>query len=99
MGRSRYASSRVVDNHYGTWDDPASRQGPGADILDGVLCVDHVLSAGERLDTLAHRYYGDSEFWWVIAMANCIQDPFSLTVGTMLRVPLDARSILDKVQR
>ena len=100
MGRSRYAGSKIIDsNHYGTWIDPTSRNPLGPSILDGVQTVDHRLSAGERLDTVAHRYYGDSDYWWVIALANRIQDPFRLTVGSILRIPLDVRSILDKVQR
>jgi nucleoid-associated protein YgaU len=64
-----------------------------------VETLDHVLKAGDRLDTLAHRYYGDSDYWWVIAVANRIQDPFSLRPGTRLRVPSDYRNILNKVQR
>jgi hypothetical protein len=100
MGRSRYAGNPIVDgNHYETWTDPTSSNVMGPDILDGVETVDHVLSVGERLDLLAYRYYGDEEYWWVIALANRIQDPFALTPGTRLRIPSDAKSILDKVHR
>lgn len=100
MGRSRYAGGEVVDgNHYSTWPDPTSRDTLGPGILDAVETLDHVLKAGDRLDTLAHRYYGDSDYWWVIAVANRIQDPFSLRPGTRLRIPSDYRTILDKVQR
>lgn len=100
MGRSRYAGGEVVDgNHFGTWPDPTSRNVLGPDVLDGVETLDHILKAGERLDGLAHRYYGDADYWWVIALANRIQDPFALHPGTRLRVPSDYRSILGKVQR
>jgi hypothetical protein len=100
MGRSRYAGSTVVDGfHYGTWSDPTSTNPLGPDILDGVDCVEHILVVGERLEIIAHQYYGDEDYWWVIALANRILDPFSLTPGTRLRIPSDARSILDKVQR
>lgn len=100
MGRSRYAGTPVVDSHhYETWTDPTSTNPLGPDILDGVDTLEHILSAGDRLDVMAHKYYGDSEYWWVIALANRIQDPFSLTVGQRLRVPIDARTILNKVRR
>lgn len=100
MGRSRYAGTAVLDgNHFGTWTDPTSTNVFGPDILDGVTTIDHILKRGERLDQLAHRYYGDSDYWWVIALANRIQDPFLMVPGTRLRVPADARSILSKVQR
>lgn len=99
MGRSRYAGTPVDGNHYETWADPTTADPLGPDILDGVDTIDHVLSVGERLDLLAFKYYGDPEYWWIIAMANRIQDPFSLTVGQRLRVPVDARTILNKVKR
>ena len=100
MGRSRYAGSPIVDsNHYETWSDPISGNSMGPDILDGVDTVEHILVSGERLDLLAHKYYGDEDYWWVIALANRIQDPFSLSAGTRLRIPRDARAILDKVHR
>lgn len=100
MGRSRYAGSPIVDsNHYETWSDPTSNNVLGPEILDGVDTVDHVLGAGDRLDLLAYRYYGDEEYWWVIALSNRILDPFSLVVGTKLRIPVDAKTILDKVRR
>lgn len=100
MGRSRYASTAVVDGtHYETWSDPTSANPLGPEILDGIDTLDHILVAGERYDTLAHRYYGDEDLWWVIALANRVQDPFALTVGTRLRIPADARQVLDKVGR
>lgn len=40
-----------------------------------------------RLDIVAQAYYGTSNYWWVIAMANYIIDPFDVPVGTTLRIP------------
>lgn len=40
-----------------------------------------------RLDIIALSYYGTSNYWWVIAMANYIIDPFDVPVGTVLRIP------------
>lgn len=98
MARSRYAGNEILDgNHYATWSDPTTRDTLGPDILDGVQCVEHVIELGERLDTLASRYYGDEEYWWVIALANRIQDPLNLSVGRRLRIPVDVKSILNKV--
>ena len=100
MGRSRYTSNSLIDGtHYETWSDPTASNVFGPEILDGVDTLEHILSAGERLDNLASKYYGDEELWWVIALANRIIDPFSLAVGTRLRIPADARQILDKVGR
>lgn len=100
MGRSRYASNSIIGGtHYETWSDPTASNVMGPEILDGVDTLEHVVSVGERLDTLASKYYGDEELWWVIALSNRIMDPFSLTVGARLRIPADARQVLDKVGR
>ena len=36
----------------------------------------YVIEDGERPDTLAHEYYGDVKYTWVIFFANDIVDPF-----------------------
>lgn len=41
----------------------------------------------ERLDQLAHRFYGDASLWRLIAEENGIDDPFSVTGGAVLRIP------------
>jgi len=51
---------------------------------------------GERLDTLAYKYYSDSTYWWVIAKANGIRGKLGLKPGTPLRIPGDIVGILQK---
>jgi len=49
---------------------------------------------GDRYDTLAQSFYGDSSYWWVIAMANVdISSPDSLIpeIGAQIRVPSNSR--------
>lgn len=48
----------------------------------------HVVRAGETLDRLAARYYGDPTIWRVIADANGVEDPFRLPPGLSLDIPL-----------
>lgn len=43
-----------------------------------------------RLDSIANRYYGDPELWWVIAHVNNVNDQMALAAGTVLRIPLKA---------
>ena len=41
-----------------------------------------------RLDLIAQQYYGDSNYWWVIAHANNIFDALNdIYVGKILRIP------------
>lgn len=48
----------------------------------------HQVNGTERFDLLAHRYYNDARLWWVIAVANGIEDvPTQFSVGDELRIP------------
>lgn len=40
-----------------------------------------------RLDIVSLECYQTPKFWWVLAVANYIIDPFDIPVGTVLRVP------------
>lgn len=52
---------------------------------DLYITVDNIST--NRLDILAYNYYGYSTYWWVIALANNIIDPFDIPLGTVLRIP------------
>ena len=41
---------------------------------------------GDRLDTLAHQFYGDPSLWWYIAKANNLKY-MTIPTGTSLRIP------------
>lgn len=50
----------------------------------------HELQINEvgRLDLLAHTYYKNALYWWVIAQANNIYDPIADTYpGMQVRIP------------
>ena len=51
---------------------------------------------GDRLDNLAHRYYGDDTLWWIIAKANGIRGKIGLEVATPLRIPGNITTIIEK---
>tara|TARA_Y100000310_G_scaffold331323_1_gene404659 strand:+ start:279 stop:632 length:354 start_codon:yes stop_codon:yes gene_type:complete len=56
----------------------------------------HIVRAYERLDTIAHQYYGSSGLWWVVAERNNIDLPMAeLRQGMSLSIP--ARSVVDTV--
>jgi hypothetical protein len=41
---------------------------------------------GDRLDTLAHHFYGTPNLWWYLAKANHLTF-VTIPVGTSLRIP------------
>lgn len=45
------------------------------------------LTEEDRLDILSTLYYDTPRFWWIIALANDIIDPFCLPVGKTIRIP------------
>ena len=59
-----------------------------------------VTQTGDRLDTLAHQFYGDSSLWWIIATANNIHDAtFAVADGTVLRIPYDYATIINNFSK
>lgn len=40
-----------------------------------------------RLDLISYRCYSTPKYWWVVALANNIIDPFDVPYGTVLRIP------------
>jgi nucleoid-associated protein YgaU len=55
------------------------------------------------LDILASKYYGDKSYWWVISIANNLNDAsFHIEPGLQLRIPSDLPTILrdfDKINK
>jgi len=46
-----------------------------------------IAQEGDRLDTLASQFYGDSHLWWFIAKANNIYT-MNIPAETSLRIPI-----------
>lgn len=40
-----------------------------------------------RLDIIANNVYGYAPYWWILAIANDVVDPFDIPMGTKLRCP------------
>jgi len=60
---------------------------------------------GDRFDTLAQQYYGDSSLWWIISIANTGEAGTSLSTalpqntilipeGTQIRIPSNPSSVI-----
>ena len=51
---------------------------------------------GDRLDSLAHKYYGNMALWWIIAKANGLKGKPALTAGEVIRIPSNVTNIIEK---
>jgi nucleoid-associated protein YgaU len=60
-------------------------QNPTSGALDAQRT--HRVMAGDTLQSLAWREYGDATAWRTIAQANGIDDPMRLPIGTELLIP------------
>ena len=55
---------------------------------------------GERFDSLAQKFYGDSNLWWIIAKANNLsKGQIGLDPEKKLRIPTEIQPILEAVTK
>ena len=54
----------------------------------------HIWRLGDRYYKLADQYYGDSEFWWVIAWYNAIPIEADIKTGDMIQIPVNLSAVL-----
>ena len=60
--------------------------------IDDIYIIGQV---GDRLDTLAYKYYNRSSYWWIIARANNTgKGNLTVPIGTQLRIPQDYLEII-----
>ena len=57
-----------------------------------------ILNSTQRLDSLAGQYYGDSQYWWVIAASSGIGWGLQVPAGTVVRIPVNIQSALNLVR-
>ncbi len=98
MARSRYAGNKTIDGTiFAPWKNKAIENPLGPDALHGLVTVEHVVKAGERLDTIAAKYFGEAEYYWVLSVLNNIKCAFDVTTGTRIRVPVDLKAAIDRL--
>ena len=53
----------------------------------------------DRLDLLAHRFYKNRTFWWIISLANNLPgDSFYIEPGKQIFIPKDIEDILNRLR-
>ena len=54
---------------------------------------------GDRLDTLAQKYYEDMSLWWIIAKANNLDEAhIGLEVDKQIRIPMETDVIINRLK-
>ena len=67
---------------------------PTDDELADVSYVNNVWGMGQRLYKLAFEYYGDAQYWWVIALFNGIATESEIEFGQIIKVPVPIDKML-----
>ena len=57
--------------------------------------VGHPWRVGDRLYKLAHKYYGDSKLWWIIAFFNKKPTEAHFNLGDVVNIPLPLEDVID----
>ena len=52
-----------------------------------------------RLDHLAHKFYGNPNYWWIIASANDIKGTMYAKLGSQIRIPRDINAVVSEYNR
>ncbi len=67
---------------------------PAIDVDDSYVVTQY----GDRLDLLAHQYYKNRDYWWVIAAANNLgKGTLYIQEGAIIRIPINPAEIEDNI--
>ena len=86
---SRYQTREAIDQleinvlEYPTFEDIRSFE-----------YANHIWGDSDKYYKLAHKYYGDSRYWWVIAWFNKKPTEAHVKVGDLVKIPLPLREVL-----
>ena len=67
---------------------------PSSDQIRNLTTLTHVWKYGDKYYKLAHKYYGDSKLWWVIAWYNQKPTEFDIKPGDTIFIPVPLETVL-----
>jgi hypothetical protein len=95
---SRYTYTNILKTNETKKDYLESTIYPKIKPNDNDLYV--ISTQGDRLDLLANLYYGNRNLWWIIAVANNLNDAsLSIEPGKQLRIPGNTSNILNDLEK
>jgi len=59
-----------------------------------IQTIDHIWQYGDKYYKIAFKYYGNPEYWWVIAQFNYAPTEAHLVPGVVLKVPISLEDFL-----
>ena len=97
MSINRYASDNIVKGGKLLGTNGALQRLRNAVKSGNIRTQYIILQEGDRLDTIAGRYYGDGRLWWVVAAASDIGWWLQVPAGTRVLIPTDLNEVMGVV--
>ena len=57
----------------------------------------YIMKENDRLDTIAGKIYGESDYWWIIAAASGIGWGLQIPPGTFIRYPTNIEDVFELI--
>jgi nucleoid-associated protein YgaU len=93
MTISRYSSDSLIQGGKFLGTNKAIQSIREAMNRGEIATTSYVIQEGDRLDSIAGRFYGDGRLWWVIAATSGIGWWLQVPPGTRLVIPTDLNQI------
>jgi len=65
--------------------------------IDGIECVIHTFGDGDSFWKLSTKFYGDPQYWYIIARFNNAPTEASVSIGDQIRIPISLSLALQVV--
>jgi nucleoid-associated protein YgaU len=112
MGVSRYRNVQLVNNDRPEYAEIFKKRGISDVVhytfskfkdlkikdIPHVLLNSHIWTPSDRYYKLAHSYYGDSTYWWIIALFNNKPLETDVKVGDKILIPTPLTAILSAME-
>ena len=113
MAISRYKRTNIIDNSdldykkefASTFKERTSIQHletsmleyPPSEDIKSFGYINHFWTMGDKYYKLAQQYYGEPEYWWVIAWFNKKPTEHHVALGDLIKVPTPLNDVLDSM--
>lgn len=67
---------------------------PGARLRAAISVDPFIWQYGDHFYKIAHQYYGNSNFWWVIAWYNGYPTESDIKIGALIDIPINLEDAL-----
>lgn len=89
MATSRYKNTDIASGSYYKTSEPLPKE------VESISMFSIRVGPEDRLDSLAAKYLGSGQYWWVIAQINDIQWAWDIVPGQVIQIPRDIKDVLE----